>query len=134
MKVKEFMKTKLENVQGDRSAYDAIEKMLDKRIRSLVVTPVGEEDVYGVVTARDVVFKVLGADLNPNDIKVSEIASKPVVCIDQDTKLSDAAALMKKFNIGRLFVCEGKTPIGIFTLTDAMYGSLILRARKGHVA
>lgn len=134
MKVKEFMKTKLENVQGDKSAYDAIEKMLDKRIRSLVVTPVDEEDVYGVVTARDVVFKILGEDLNPNDIKVSEIASKPVVCIDQDTKLSDAAALMKQFNIGRLFVCEGKTPIGIFSLTDAMYGSLILRARKGHVA
>lgn len=134
MKVKEFMKTKLENIQGDKSAYDAIERMLDKRIRSLVVTPVGEEDVYGVVTARDVVFKVLSEDLNPNDIKVSEIASKPVVCIDRDTELSDAAALMKKFNIGRLFVCEGKKPIGIFTLTDAMYGSLILRARKGHVA
>ena len=134
MKVKEFMKTKLEYVGADDTVYEAIERMLDKRIRSLVVNPENAEEVYGVITGRDVVFKVLGKGLNPRDIKVSQIASKPLVCIDQDTKLMDAAALMEKFNIGRLFVCEGKRLLGIFTLTDAMGGSLILMARSGHVA
>ena len=132
MKVKEFMKTRLEYVEADDSVYDAIERMLDKRIRSLVVKPANGEDVHGVITARDVVFKVLAKGLNPRKVKVSEIAAKPLVCIDKDTKLPDAAALMEKFNIGRVFVCEGKRLEGIFTLTDAMAGSLVLIARQGY--
>lgn len=134
MKVKQFMKTRLEYVEASDSVYEAIERMLDKRIRSLVVKPRTAEDVYGVITARDVVFKVLGRGLNLREIKVSEIAAKPLVCIDPDTTLSDAAALMEKFNIGRIFVSEGKRLLGIFTLTDAMAGSLVLMAREGHVA
>jgi len=134
MKVKEFMKTKLEYIDDDDTVYEAIERMLDKRIRSLVVKPENPEDVYGVITGRDVVFKVLGKGLNPRDVLVSQIASKPLVCIDQDTKLMDAAALMERLNIGRLFVCEGKKLLGIFTLADAMGGSLILIARNGHVS
>ncbi len=134
MKVKQFIKTRLEYVEVSDSVYDAIERMLDKRIRSLVVNPSGPEDVHGVITARDVVFKVLGKGLNPQDVKVSEIAAKPLVCIDQDTQLSDAAALMEKFNIGRVFVSEGKKLLGIFTMTDAMAGSLVQIAREGHVS
>lgn len=134
MKVKEFMKTRLEYVEVQDSVYDVIERMLDKRIRSLVVKPAGPEGVHGVVTARDVVFKALSKGLNPRDVKVSEIAAKPLVCIDQDTQLSDAAALMEKFNIGRVFVCDGKKLLGIFTLADAMAGSLIQIARESHVS
>ena len=134
MKVKEFMTTKLEYIDSNDTVYDAIESMLDKRMRSLIVTPAADDDVYGIITARDVVFKVLGKGLNPKETKVSKIASKPLVCIDKDTKLPDAASLMERLNIGRLFVCEGKKLLGIFSLTDAMAGSLILIARKGHVA
>ncbi len=130
MQVKEFMKTKLQYAEATDSVYDAIESMLDKRIRSLVVKPAEGEDVYGVITARDVVFKVLGKGLNPREVRVLEIASKPCICIDQDTDLADASALMAKFNISRVFVCEGKRLLGIFSLVDAMAGSLIQRARK----
>jgi CBS domain-containing protein len=134
MKVKEFMKTRLEYVEAADSVYDAIERMLDKRIRSLVVKPSASEGVHGVVTVRDVVFKVLGKGLNPREVKVSEIAAKPLVCIDQDTDFSDAASLMERFNIARVFVCDGKKLLGIFTLTDAMAGSLVQIAREGHVS
>jgi CBS domain-containing protein len=134
MRVKEFMKTRLEYVEAGDSVYDAIERMLDKRIRSLVVKPSASGDVHGVITVRDVVFKVLGKGLNPGKVRVSEIASRPLVCIDQDTELSDAAALMERFNIARVFVCDGKKLLGIFTLTDAMAGSLVQIARQGHVS
>ena len=130
MKVREFMKTKFEYAEAADTVYDAIEGMLDKRIRSLVVKPGGGEGVYGVITVRDVVFKVLSQGLDPKAVKVFEIASKPLICIDPDTDLADAAALMAKFNISRVFVCEGKKLLGIFSLIDAMAGSLVLRARK----
>lgn len=134
MKVKEFMKTNIEYIEASASVYEAMERMLDKRIRSLVVKPKDEEDVHGVITGRDIVFKVLGKDLNPKDVQVTAIASKPLVCIDEDTDLVDAAALMEKFNITRVFVCGTKRLIGICALMDAMAGSLIARARNDHVS
>jgi CBS domain-containing protein len=134
MKVHEFMKIKIEYIEGSRSVYDAIEKMVDRRIRSLVVRFTQDEARHGVVTARDIVFKVLAKGINPNDIKVSQVASKPLVCIDKDMDLDDAATLMGKSGIARVFVCEEDKIIGVVSLMDFMTASLIMRARGEHVS
>lgn len=129
-KVKEIMTTKLEAIKPDASVYDAIERLVDKRIRSLIVFPKDEKDVYGVITVRDIVFKVLAKNLNPHQIKVGEIASKPVISIDKETELEYLIRLMEKFNIARVFVHEGKEIIGVVSLLDVMSASLIERARR----
>ncbi|MBM4136992.1 MAG: CBS domain-containing protein, partial [Nitrospira sp.] len=125
---------KLESIGADAPVYDAIEKMVDKRIRSLLVKPRDEKDVYGVITVRDIVYKVLGKNLDPNKIRVGEIASKPLVCIDRDVDITHAISLMTKFSISRVFVSDGKEIIGIVALLDVMAASLIERARGGHGA
>ncbi|MDI6891181.1 MAG: CBS domain-containing protein [Thermodesulfovibrionales bacterium] len=134
MKISEIMIKKLESIEADAYVYNAIEKMVDKRIRSLLVKPRDEKDVYGVVTVRDIVFKVLGKNLDPNKIRVEEIASKPVVCIDKDMDIGHVVSLMRNFNIARVFVSEGKEIIGVVALLDVMAASLIERARGGRVA
>jgi signal-transduction protein with cAMP-binding, CBS, and nucleotidyltransferase domain len=132
MKVNEFMTTKIESIDGSRSVYDAVEIMVDRRIRSLVVKMPGKEPKHGVVTGRDVVFKVLAKGINPKDTKVSEIASQPIVCVDKEMVLEDAATLMEKSNIARLFVCEKEKVIGLVSLLDVMAAELIMRARGNH--
>jgi len=134
MKVDEIMTKKLETIEADASIYDAIERMIDKRIRSLLVKPRDEHDVYGVITVRDIVFKVLGKNLNLNTTKVGEITSKPLVCIDKGMDVEYAVNLMTKFNITRLFICDGKEIRGIISLLDVMSCELIKRAREGHGA
>jgi len=134
MKAEEIMIKKLESIGADAPVYDAIEKMVDKRIRSLLVKPRDEKDVYGVITVRDIVYKVLGKNLDPNKIRVGEIASKPLVCIDRDVDITHAISLMTKFSISRVFVSDGKEIIGIVALLDVMAASLIERARGGHGA
>jgi CBS domain-containing protein len=134
MKVEEIMIKKLESIGADAPVYDAIEKMVDKRIRSLLVKPKDERDIYGVVTVRDIVYKVLGKDIDPNKIKVGEIASKPVVSVDKDMDLTHVISLMTKFNIARVFVSQGKEMIGVVSLLDVLAASLIERAKGGHVA
>jgi CBS domain-containing protein len=134
MKVDEIMTKKLEIISADASIYDAIERMIDKRIRSLLVKPRDEHDVNGVITVRDIVYKALGKNLDLNKTKVAEIMSKPVVCIDKGTDLEHAVNLMTKFNITRVFVNEGKEILGIISLLDVMSAALIKRAREGHGA
>ena len=134
MKIEEIMVKKLESVEANAPVYDAIEKMVDRRIRSILVRPKDEKDVYGIVTMRDIVFKVIGKNLDPNKIKVEEIASKPVISIDKDMDIDHVISLMNKFNIARVFVSEGKEIIGVASLFDIMSASLIEKARGGHVA
>lgn len=132
MRVQELMTTKIKYVDADKSVYDAVEKMVDRRIRSLVVR-FSEKDLNnGIITARDIVFKVLAKGLNPNDVKVGEIASKPVTCIDKNTAMNEVASLMEKKKNARIFVCENEKIIGVISLMDIMAGALIMRARGEH--
>ena len=131
MKAKEIMNRKIEYIKFDATVYDAIEKMVDRRIRSLVVKPRDEQDVYGIITVRDIVFRVIGKGLDPQKIKVGEIASKPLVCVDKDIDIEHISSMMEKFNIARVFICEKKKILGVVALLDIMAGSLIEKAKGG---
>jgi CBS domain-containing protein len=134
VKIDEIMTKKLETIEADAPVYDAIEIMIDKRIRSVLVKPGDEKDVSGVITVRDIVYKALGKNLDLNKTKVGEITSKPLVCIDKGVDVEYAVNLMTKFNITRVFVCDGKEIIGIVSLLDVMSAELIKRAREGYGA
>jgi CBS domain-containing protein len=131
MKIDEIMTKKLEIISADASIYDAIERMIDKRIRSLLVKPGDAHDVYGVITVRDIVYKALGKNLDLNKMKVSEIMSKPVVSVDKGVDVEHAVNLMTKSHITRVFVNEGEAIVGIVSLLDVMSAALIERAREG---
>uniref|UniRef100_A0A7C4NSY6 CBS domain-containing protein n=1 Tax=Thermodesulfobacterium geofontis TaxID=1295609 RepID=A0A7C4NSY6_9BACT len=128
-KVSEIMNTKLETISPDDSVYSAIEKMIDRRIRSLLVLPKDEKDEYGVVTVRNIIFKVLTKKLDPHKIKIGEIASKPVIAVSKDTSIEDIYEIMEKNNIARVFVKEGNKIIGVVSFFDIMYHILIERAK-----
>ncbi len=129
-KVKEIMNSKLETLEPHASVYDAIEKLVDKRIRSILLLPENEQDVYGVITVRDIVFKVINKNLDPHKVRIEEIASKPVISIDKDTEVEHLIKLMEKFNIARVFVHEGRQIVGVVSLFDVLSLTLIERARR----
>jgi signal-transduction protein with cAMP-binding, CBS, and nucleotidyltransferase domain len=134
MKIGEFMTTRIEYIDAGNSVYDAVEILVDKRIRSVVVRNTGGENDYGVVTARDVVFKVLAKGLNPKEVKVSQIASGPLVCMSADTEFDEVALIMEKNKIARVYVCEQGKILGLVSLLDLMSAELIMRARGENVS
>lgn len=134
MKLTEFMTTKIEYINPDATVYDVVERMVDRRIRSLVVRWAGEPDGHGVITARDVVFKVLARGLDPSRIRAEELASKPLFCIDRNAHLQDALEMMQDNNIARVFVCGEEGILGVVALMDVMWAVLIMRARGEHVS
>ncbi len=134
MKVYEFMTTRLETVNADDTVYNAIELMVDRRIRCLLVRFPGGDMDDGVITARDIVYKVLAQGKDPKEMRVSEIASRPISCISRDMPLVEAAALMKQSGVARLFACDGEKIVGVISMMDAMAAMLIIRARGDHVS
>lgn len=134
MILEDIMVKKIEYIEAKASLFDAIEKMIDMRIRSLVVKPNDKNDVYGVITVRDIVFKAIYQGFDLNRTKVNEVATKPVVCVEKMTDIRHAIKLMKDFNIARVFVCDNMQIIGIVSLMDIMKAFLIIRAKGGQGA
>ncbi len=132
MEVMKFMNKRIEWIDPDASIYDAIEKLVDRHIRSLVVQPKPPAKQPGVITARDIVYKVLGEGKNPRDVKVKDVAQFPIICINKETNVIDAIKLMKNKNVARVFVCDGSEIIGVVALMDVMHASLVERARAGN--
>jgi len=120
LKVEDIMNPNIETIIQDASVFEAMQRIVEKRIRSLLVLPKDENDLYGVLTIRDVVYNVLGKNLDPHKTKVGDVATKRVVCISKDADIQDFIKLMERFNIGRVFVNEGKNIIGVASLFDAV--------------
>ncbi len=126
MKVKDLIWREPVKISSNATVSEAIEKMLKKGIRALIVEPKGENETFGILTVRDIVYKVIAKGKNPRDVKVEEIATRPVVTIDSNWSVRDAARLMANLNLARLVVVESGRPIGIVTLMDIMKASEIL--------
>jgi len=127
MEVAEVMNRRVEYIDPEASVLEAIEKIVNRRIRSVVVKPRDEKDTYGVITVRDIVYKCLSKNLDPRKIKVEEICSKPLINVDKNVSVEHVLSLMEKFNIARVFVKEGEKIVGVVSLMDIMAAYLTRR-------
>jgi signal-transduction protein with cAMP-binding, CBS, and nucleotidyltransferase domain len=119
--VEAIMSRKIEAIDVSESAEDAARKMRDKKISSLVVldkTKKGGEPL-GIVTERDLVYKICAHGSSGKDVRVQEIMSSPIATIDPRSTVEGAADLMLSNKVRHLLVVNvDKTPIGIVAPTD----------------
>jgi len=81
----------------------------------------------GIVTERDVTWKVAANGLDPKNVKVAEIMSTPLITIDPDKDLVEAAKIMNQHKIRRLPVVRGEVLHGVLTASG------IARHLEGYV-
>lgn len=63
-----------------------------------------------------------GALRNISGMKVREVMSVPAITINQETEISEAAAVMLREKVVRLPVMDGRTLVGIVTRSDIVQG------------
>ncbi|MCX8154197.1 MAG: CBS domain-containing protein, partial [Candidatus Bathyarchaeota archaeon] len=80
----------------------------------------------GIVTERDIIVKCLAKELNPREVKAKDIMSSPVISIEPDVEMLEAAKVMVSRMIRRLPVVENNKLVGIITTSD-----MIKEAAKG---
>jgi CBS domain-containing protein len=71
----------------------------------------------GIVTERDLVRRVMALK-KPLDTRVCEIMSDPLITIEDDSSLRDAARKMVKYRIRRLPVMKKNLLVGIIATSD----------------
>ena len=113
--VKDLMTKNVITIDLKKSVFDAAVLMSEKLIGCLVIVD-GEEPV-GIVTERDFVRRVVAKNL-PLETTVSEIMSQPLITIDPDASLREAARLMLNNKVRRLPVVKENKLAGIIVIAD----------------
>jgi CBS domain-containing protein len=78
----------------------------------------------GIVTERDILYKVVAAGANPSLVKVREIMSSPVATIDESSEVGEAIAKMSKLGIRRLGVTSKGRIVAIVTQKAMVTGNV----------
>lgn len=119
--VRDVMVTDVKTARPDSSVREVVQKMNKFDVGSIVV--VQERRPVGIITERDILRKILEPGLDPLVVKARQIMSSPIVAIQEDVSVEEAARTMTKRRIKKLPVVRGGKLIGIVTATDLVKSS-----------
>jgi CBS domain-containing protein len=88
------------------------------KVSSIIIIDQNSEPI-GIITERDIVRRVISDDKDPKITKATDIMSRPLITVKEDTDLYDVSKKMVKHKIRRLpVVNDNNTLVGIVTVTD----------------
>ena len=113
--VKDVMKTNVISIESSKSIKDAACMMDGSNVGCVIVTK--DNSPAGILTERDFV-KRIAAKNKVLSSPLSEVMSSPLVTINSDETVWEAAEKMKQNSIHKLPVLEDNKVTGIITTTD----------------
>jgi len=125
--VRDMMSRDVVVVDPDRTVLEAAKRMATKRIGGLIVVEYGRP--IGLVTDRDILWKVTAKGKNPGKVTVREVMTSPVFTVSPLTTLRAAARVMLEKKTRWLVVTRLENVQGIITASDLTQGFLETFAR-----
>jgi len=95
---------------------EAVTTMLERNVGCIVVTDWGT--VVGIVTKGDVLRKAFLRGMEAREVSVKVTMTRPVVTIDPDSTIEEAAKLMISKGVSKLPVVKDRKLVGVITMTD----------------
>ena len=114
----DIMTKEVATIQPHASVAEAIQRMRERQVGSLLVEVVSPSDTWGIITQTDVVRKVVAFDKDPAQMRVAEVMSKPISIVRPTTSVRECARLMSREHIRRVFVFDGQTVVGVVSAVD----------------
>jgi CBS domain-containing protein len=103
-------------IDASSTVFDAIKKIVDKNVGSILVTE-GDE-VVGIMTERDYLRKIAVLGRTSHETLVSEIMTAPLVYVTPETTIEESMAIMTDRRIRHLPVVEDEDVVGIISIGD----------------
>ncbi len=105
-------------VPGDVSVSEAA--LLLEREHAPCLLVKDTETIFGLMTPGDIVKKVVARGLEPHDIEVRSIMTRPVQFIEYDQALEEASTMMVATGASLLIVTKHNQPVGVLSAQDLM--------------
>lgn len=104
-------------IEASATVYEAIERMVDANVGSLLVTESGR--LAGIVTERDYLRRVALEGRTEKQTLVREIMSAPLVYVSPDTSIEQCMAVMTERRIRHLPVLDqDERVVGVVSIGD----------------
>ena len=119
MLVRDVMSSPVVTLDEDETANKAAVNMDMKDLGAVIVTNKAGKSI-GIITERDLVIRVIAKNLKPDTVKAKEIMTTPLVTIEPEATISDAARRMNRLDIRRLVVIYKGNLVGIISSKDIL--------------
>ena len=114
--VRDIMMRNVKTVRTDDSVHAAVLKMNKFQIGSVIVTNNGR--AVGIITERNILERVVEPRLDPGTIWAKDIMSSPLVTVDPNDTVEEAAKIMAQKRIKKLPVVDGDKVVGVISTSD----------------
>ena len=114
--VRDIMARNVKTVRTDDSVLSAVKKMIKFNIGSVIVTNNGKP--IGIITERNILEKVVAPRHDADTLHAKDIMSSPLITVDENDAVEDAAKIMGRKTIKTLPVLGGDKLVGIITSSD----------------
>jgi len=119
MLVKDVMSSPVVTIEEDAPA-NRVAELMDKHGLGCIIVTGKEGKPLGIITERDLVGRVLAKNVKPDAIKAKEVMTSPLITVEPDETISEAARRMNRLNIRRLGVVYKGQLIGLVSSKDVL--------------
>ena len=119
MLVRDVMSSPVVTMDEDETTNKAAANMDMHDLGAVIVTNKAGKSI-GIITERDLVIRVIAKNLKPDTVKAKEIMTTPLVTIEPEATISDAARRMTRLDIRRLVVIYKGNLVGIISSKDIL--------------
>jgi len=105
---------------GEDAPANRVAELMDKHGLGCIIVTNKEGKPLGIITERDLVVRVLAKNVKPDTLKANEVMTSPLITIEPDATISDAARKMSKLDIRRLGVIYKKQITGLLSSKDIL--------------
>jgi len=119
MLVKDIMTSPVVTISENQTIYKAAQ-LMDKNDVGCIIVTGKDGKPTGILTERDLVARVLAKNALPSTVKAGKVMTSPLITIDPDETLAEAARKMSKLNIRRLGVIYKGNLEGIISSKDIL--------------
>jgi CBS domain-containing protein len=119
MVVKDIMSSPVVTLDEEATS-NKVANIMDKNDLGCVIVTNKAGKPVGIITERDLVVRVLAKNLVPDAIKAKEIMTSPLVTIQPETTISEAARRMSRLDIRRLGVVYKGNLVGVISSKDIL--------------
>ena len=119
MLVRDVMSSPVVTMNEDECSNKVAVAMDRGDLGAIIVTNEAGKSI-GIITERDLVIRVLSKNLKPDSIKAKEIMTTPLVTIEPEATITEAARRMNRLDIRRLGVIYKGNLVGIISSKDVL--------------
>ena len=111
-------KEKLIIISPMATVREALNKMRENKVRSIIVEKNGEAGAYGLITFKNILQSIVAEDGDIDLLNVYDIASVPAISVSEKLNVQYASKMMVQSSIKRLLIIDNNELKGILTMTD----------------